>query len=184
MEFEQMEIAGAWKARSKHHIDQRGSFSEWFKGDEIQATLGREFRVEQANFSVSHKNVIRGIHFSKAIAGQGKWITCVSGSLWDVIVDIRQDSPTFKKWIGIELSSTCGESIFISEGLGHGFMALEDQTVAAYLLTSGFMPDLEFGINPFDPDLKINWPNRDFVLSEKDRLAPSLQQQLDSGKLK
>ncbi len=183
MEFEQMEIAGVWKANSKLHTDQRGTFSEWFKGDEIQTFIGREFRVEQANFSVSERNVIRGIHYSNAIAGQGKWITCLNGSLWDVIVDIRQNSPTFKKWIGIELSSTSGDSIFIPEGLGHAFMALKDQTIAAYLLTSNYMPDQEFSINPFDVDININWPGKDFILTEKDRLAPTLQEQLDNGKL-
>ena len=174
MELEELEIKGAWLARSPIHNDERGFFREWFKSSDFIDHIGRDFSVAQANISTSSKGVIRGIHFSTAREGQGKWVTCVSGSIWDVVVDIRPESPTFKKWTGIELNSKSGESIFISQGLGHSFISLEDNSVVVYLLTSQYNAREELGINPFDPDLAITWPTNRAVISEKDKIAPNL----------
>jgi dTDP-4-dehydrorhamnose 3,5-epimerase len=112
--------------------------------------------------------------------GQGKWITCVSGAIWDVIVDIRPESPTFKNWIGIELSGASGDSLCIAGGLGHGFISLLDNSTVAYLLTSPYSPKNEFEISPLDPGLKISWPLANLILSDKDRSAPTLEEQLSS----
>lgn len=184
MDIEELGIKGAWLARSPVHHDDRGRFREWFKRDELERAIGFDFDVKQANVSTSNTGVLRGIHYSLAKDGQGKWVTCVSGSIWDVIVDIRPTSPTFKKWIGIELSSTSGDAVFITGGLGHGFISLQDNSTVAYLLTSEYSPKEEFEISPFDPDLGISWPLSQHFLSPKDELAPTLQGQLYSGKLK
>ena len=183
MDIEELGIKGAWIARSPVHHDDRGYFREWFKSEELESAIGFQFSVEQANISSSNKGVLRGIHYSLAKEGQGKWVTCVSGSIWDVIVDIRPASPTFKQWIGIELTGGSGDSIFVSGGLGHGFISLEDKSTVAYLLTSKYSPQEEFGISPLDPKLGITWPNTKLFLSEKDMLAPTLQELLDSGNL-
>lgn len=181
MEIEELGIKGAWVARSQVHHDDRGYFCEWFKSEEIYSATGLNFSVEQANISSSKKGVLRGIHYSVAGQGQGKWLTCVAGSIWDVIVDIRPASPTFKKWFGVELVGGSGDAVFISGGLGHGFVSLEDKTSVAYLLTSKYSPKEEFEISPFDPELNISWPNTELFLSEKDSLAPTLRELLNNG---
>lgn len=183
MDIEELGIKGAWLARSPVYHDDRGHFREWFKKDNLERAIGFDFDVKQANVSTSNTGVLRGIHYSLAKDGQGKWVTCVSGSIWDVIVDIRPTSPTFKKWIGIELTGASGDAIFISGGLGHGFISLQDDSTVAYLLTSEYSPIEEFEISPLDPELGISWPLAELFLSNKDKLAPTLQEQLSSGNL-
>jgi dTDP-4-dehydrorhamnose 3,5-epimerase len=183
MQFEKMEIEGAWLAHSPSFADSRGTFHEWFKSTEIEKVIGDTFSVAQANISISAKGAIRGIHYSLAPQGQRKWITCVSGSIWDVIVDIRPTSPTFKKWIGVQLNSSSGRSVYLSEGLGHGFISLEENSAVSYLLSSPYSPDEEYGVNPFDLELNISWPILPALLSEKDARAKSLGELSHSGKL-
>lgn len=178
MEFEELGIKGVWVGRAPIHADERGYFREWFKAGEIKITTGFDFDVQQANISLSNKGVLRGIHYSLAKEGQGKWITCITGSIWDVVVDIRPASPTFKNWIGIELNANDGAALFISKGLGHAFMSLEDNSAIAYLLTSKYSPKEEFGIHPFDSELKIDWPLINPILSQNDATAPTLQEYL------
>ena len=121
---------------------------------------------------------------SIAQEGQGKWVTCVVGSIWDVVVDIRPSSPTYKKWIGMELSEGDGKSIFVSEGLGHAFISLEENSVVSYLLTTAYSSSEEFDINPFDPELAIEWPKSlTPIMSAKDSSAPSLCARFLEGKL-
>lgn len=183
MEFEKLSIEGVWIARSSVHTDERGTFREWFKASEILNATGREFDVAQSNISVSQEGVLRGIHYSLAQQGQAKWVTCVAGSIWDVIVDIRPASPTYKKWVGVELRGGGADALLISEGLGHGFIALEDNSVVSYLLTSPYSPDDEYEINPMDLDLAIEWPLSKRLMSPKDEAAPTLDTRLAEGKL-
>lgn len=175
MEIEKLGIEGVWLGRSPILTDDRGSFREWFKAGEISDFTGRIFNVAQCNTSTSRKGVIRGIHYSLAPQGQGKWVTCTSGSIWDVVVDIRPLSPTYKQWIGMELNADQGESVFISEGLGHAFLSLAENSVVSYLLTTQYSPSEEFEINPLDPELAIKWPALAKLLSSKDSSAPNLQ---------
>lgn len=183
MKMKELEIRGAWLATSPIHRDDRGLFREWFKAPTLKNPTVEEFEVMQANLSVSQKGVIRGIHYSLVLEGQSKWITCVAGSIWDVIVDIRPTSPTYKKWISVDLSANSGDSILISAGLGHAFMALEDDSIVSYLLSSPYSPSEEYAISPLDPELGISWPTKDPVLSSKDSAAKTLRQMQDSGKL-
>ena len=183
MEIEELGVKGAWIARSPIHKDNRGYFREWFKAREIEIAMGRSFDVQQGNLSSSNKGALRGIHYSLAKKGQGKWITSISGSVWDVVVDIRPSSPTFKKWIGTELNSKTGDALFISEGLGHGFISLEDNSTVVYLLTSNYSPSEEFTIHPLDSELAITWPLENPSLSLKDSSAPTLREQLHFGNL-
>jgi len=177
MKFTALGIEGAWLAESPVWADQRGCFREWFKAEEIYATTGILFPIQQANFSQSQRGVIRGIHYSLTPLGQVKWITCISGSINDVIVDLRPNSPTFKKAEYVHLTPESGFSILIGTGLGHGFESLEDNSAVAYLLSSKYSPEHEFGINPFDVGLSLNWKvsEGEAILSQKDLEAPSLQ---------
>ena len=175
-----LSIEGAWLFESPSHGDDRGYFREWFKSSVVTETLGREFSVSQSNLSRSKKGVVRGIHFSTAPSGQAKWVTCTNGSLWDVIVDIRPKSPTFKHWEAVELRAEEGKSLLISEGLGHAFLSLQDNTVISYLLTTPYSPKDEFAINPQDSEIAIKWPEMQLLFSEKDAGAPSLKEFLSS----
>jgi dTDP-4-dehydrorhamnose 3,5-epimerase len=120
-----------------------------------------------------------------AAKGQAKWVTCVSGLIKDVIVDIRPNSKTFGKWIEVELSGTSGNAVLIGEGLGHGFISLADTSTVAYLVSSQFSPSEEFEINPLDPAISINWGLHisELKISDKDKVAPGLKLRLKEGKL-
>ena len=180
-----LSIEGAWLVESPVWSDDRGFFREWFKSQDVKNAVGRDFGIAQANISLSSKGTLRGIHYSMATGGQGKWITCVSGSIKDVIVDIRQDSKTFGQWIEVELSGDTGKAVFISEGLGHGFVALEDNTAVAYLVSTPFSPSDEFEIYPLDNEIGIKWGMdlSELKISTKDKNAPSLAERLAEGKL-
>jgi dTDP-4-dehydrorhamnose 3,5-epimerase len=188
MELEPLGIDGVWLADSPVWSDERGFFREWFKGGDIKAATGIDFSIQQANISQSQQGVIRGIHYSLAPQGQAKWITCVSGSILDVVVDIRPDSPTFKKYVAVELKGNEGRALLIGAGLGHGFLSLEDNTSISYLLSSPYSPEFEFEIQPTDPEIKIDWQLHliggvGVVVSPKDAHAPTLAERLAEGKL-
>jgi dTDP-4-dehydrorhamnose 3,5-epimerase len=184
MELTRLGIEGAWLAESPVWSDDRGFFREWFKSADVKSATGRDFGIEQANISFSSKGTLRGIHYSIAPRGQAKWITCVSGSIKDVIVDIRLGSKSFGQWIEVELRGDSGKAVFISEGLGHGFVALEDNTTVAYLVSTPFSPTEEFEINPFDEKIGINWGMdlSELKISEKDKKAPTLAERLAEGR--
>lgn len=185
MKLTPLDIQGVWVAESPIWSDDRGFFREWFKTDAIKEATGRDFGIEQANISLSTAGTLRGIHYSIAPRGQSKWITCVSGSIQDVIVDIRTDSKTFGQWIDIELKGDSGRAVLISEGLGHGFLALEDHTAVAYLVSTPFSPMHELEINPLDEKIGINWgmPPSELKISDKDKKAPSLEERFKEGRL-
>jgi dTDP-4-dehydrorhamnose 3,5-epimerase len=185
MKITPLGIKGVWVAESPIWSDTRGFFREWFKSADIEEATGRSFGIQQANISHSSKGTLRGIHYSVAPRGQAKWITCVSGAIKDVIVDIRPDSPTFGKWVEVELRGDSGHAVFISEGLGHAFIALEDNTIVAYLVSTPFSPTHEFEINPLDEKIAVNWGMEmsELKISDKDKIAPTLQERLTEGKL-
>lgn len=174
MEMRELGIKGAWLAKFPIYDDSRGSFREWFKRTEVLETTGINFEVQQVNFSSSVKSVLRGIHYSLAPGGQEKWVTCTRGRIFDVIVDLRTNSPTFRKWISVDLASGSGETILIGKGLGHAFISLSNEADVAYLLSSPYSPESEYAIDPFDLDLAIDWPDDNLILSPQDSEAPSL----------
>ena len=185
MELTSLGIEGAWLVESPVWSDDRGFFREWFKSESVKIAAGLDFEIEQANISLSSAGTLRGIHYSIAPRGQAKWITCVSGSIQDVIVDIRLNSKTFGQWVDVELKGDSGKAVLIGEGLGHGFLALEDRTAVAYLLSTPYSPTDEFEINPLDQKIGISW-GIDLIslkISEKDKVAPTLAERLAEGKL-
>jgi dTDP-4-dehydrorhamnose 3,5-epimerase len=188
MELTPLSIQGAWLAHSPVRADDRGSFREWFKTSDILAITGIDFVVQQANISLSNRGVIRGIHYSLTPEGQAKWVTCVSGAIIDVIVDIRPSSPTYGTYLSVDLHGGDGRAVLIGPGLGHGFISLEEASSVSYLLSSPYSPDDEYEINPLDEVLGIDWKtdllgSKDFVLSDKDASAPTLDERKREGKL-
>jgi dTDP-4-dehydrorhamnose 3,5-epimerase len=174
MPFQEMKIKGAWIHTPLRHVDERGHFEEQFKLSQIKLELGRTFTVKQVNHSVSNKGVIRGIHYTDSPQGQAKYVSCPQGSIWDVVVDLRKDSPTYGQWDAVELSAENGLSVFISEGLGHAFLSLEEGSVANYLCNSEYAPDSDKTINPLSAKLGIAFESSgitEFSLSDKDSKA-------------
>ena len=183
--MEKLSISGAYVARHKVFPDERGLFREWFKAQEI-STIDETFSVQQANFSKSKRSVIRGIHYSVSPLGQSKVVTCVSGLVTDVLVDLRQGSPTYLQVEYIRLSDDSGEAVFIPTGVGHGFIVESESASVAYLSSSAYAPEYERGICPTDPALGIKWPlpfGELGIISKADTLAPTLEQAESSGNL-
>ena len=183
MKVRNLGIEGLWLLTLPVSKDTRGYFREWFKAIEIEQQIGRKFETLQANISSSNLGVLRGMHFSLGPERQDKLVTCVSGAIWDVVVDLRKDSPTFRKWVGTSLSYKKGDVLFISSGLAHGFQSLENNTVVTYLTTSTYCPDVEYELNPFDPEIAISWPLKKSILSKRDSQAPSLKDLHQAGLL-
>ncbi|NUS11784.1 MAG: dTDP-4-dehydrorhamnose 3,5-epimerase [Streptomyces sp.] len=180
----QLGISGAWVDEPKVFQDSRGGFHEWFRGADFAAATGRTLDLVQANYSVSSRGTIRGIHFADVPPSQAKYVKCVRGAVLDVVVDIRVGSPTFGQWEGVQLDDRDHNAVFVSEGLGHGFMALTDDATVVYLCSAGYAPAREHGVNPLDPELGIGWPaGVEPLLSEKDSAAPTLQEAADLGLL-
>src|SRR6266851_7094297 len=177
-------IEGAWVRTPRIHHDDRGSFLESFHANELAADLGYQPDVAQANCSVSRRGVIRGVHFADVPPGQAKYVTCVSGAVLDVGVDLRAASPTFGRWEAVHLDDETRRAVYLAEGLGHAFMALSDQSTVLYLCTTPYAPAREHGVHPLDPVIGIGWPGGiDPVLSEKDAAAPGLEDALARGLL-
>ena len=176
MKISNLGIDGAWLIEPNIYIDNRGSFHENFNRYNLLNETGIEFNVAQCNISKSHNNVIRGIHFSLADSGQSKLVGCISGSVQDVVVDIRIGSKTFGKWISIDLNSDSNCYILISGDLGHAFQSQAENTRLSYLVGSEYSPKLEWGINPLDKDLDIKWRQKFSVMSQKDVEAKSLKE--------
>jgi dTDP-4-dehydrorhamnose 3,5-epimerase len=188
MDFKALGIQGAWVADSPVWDDNRGSFREWFKHEEVFSLTGLDFSVKQANFSLSNQGVIRGIHYSLISGGQAKWVTCLSGSVVDVVVDLRIDSPTFKKVEYVDLRQGDGKAVLVGPGLGHGFYSKENGSGVSYLLNSPYNPEYEFEISPIDPELAIKWSPTSLkeesnLISMKDKSAPPLRVRQENGQL-
>ena len=150
--------------------DQRGYFCETYQKKRYSEILN-DLDFVQDNLSCSKKNVLRGLHFQREHP-QGKLVRVAYGAVWDVAVDIRQDSPTFGRWVGYELSAENQRQLWIPPGFAHGFVALSEMAVFEYKCTDYYFPDDEGAIRFDDPSLSIEWPIKDPIVSEKDLSAP------------
>jgi dTDP-4-dehydrorhamnose 3,5-epimerase len=181
----ELAVPGAWELTPQLHADSRGVFYEWYTNASFSAFAGHRFDVHQANCSVSSAGVLRGLHFAQLPPSQAKYVTCLHGSVYDVVVDIRVGSPTFGRWDATVLDDRDRRTIYISEGLGHAFLALEDDSTVMYMCSAGYSPGREHTINPLDPAIDIAWPAVDGgpILSDRDREAPSLEKVQAAGLL-
>ncbi len=152
------------------HGDERGFLVETFRESDL-SELGIDVSFVQDNHSRSRGPVLRGIHMQR---GQAKLVRCPQGRIWDVAVDLRPDSPTYKRWEGHELDGEKHHQLYIPQGFGHAFCLLSDEADVIYRLSSYYDPALESGIAWDDPEIGIEWPISDPMLSDRDREAPSL----------
>lgn len=188
--YRELEISGAWEITPRQHGDPRGVFLEYFQGAPFEAAVGHRFSLAQANCSVSAAGVVRGIHYADVPPSQAKYVTCAKGAVLDVAVDIRVGSPTFGRWDAVLLDDVDRRAVYLSEGLGHAFMSLEDGSTVLYLCSTPYAPGREHGVHPLDADVAIEWPTtaRDGSpltpqLSDKDAAAPTLAEAMAQGLL-
>lgn len=190
MEFRELAVPGAWEITPRQFGDDRGVFLEWFKETAFVEAVGAPLELRQANCSVSAAGVLRGVHFTDNPPGQAKYVTCVRGAFLDVIIDLRIGSPTFGTWDAVLIDDVDRRAVYLSEGLGHAILSLEDRSTVMYLCSIEYTPELDRDLNPLDTDLAIDWPTHgrdgrrlDYQLSAKDSAAPSLAQLLEAGTL-
>jgi dTDP-4-dehydrorhamnose 3,5-epimerase len=183
MKIVPLSIAGAWEVVPAQHADPRGLFLEWYRFDRLAEAVGHPLRLAQGNMSVSARGVVRGIHFADVPPGQAKYVTCVRGAVFDVVVDLRVGSPSFGRWEHVLLDEVDRRAVYIAEGLGHGFCALSEDATLTYLCSETYAAGREHGVHPLDPDLAISWPADSAILSDRDAAAPSLTKARADGLL-
>lgn len=176
-EFEKTNLEGAVIVKPRVFPDDRGFAMETFKkSDFVKAGLPGDY--VQDNHSRSTKGVLRGLHYQRGAAAQGKLVRCSAGAILDVGVDIRKDSPSFGKWIAVELSAANSRQLYLPPGFAHGFFSLTDIVEVQYKCTAEYSPKDEAGIRWDDPALAIDWGTKTPVLSAKDKLWPFLKDAL------
>jgi NDP-hexose 3,5-(Or5-) epimerase len=189
MKIQPMAVPHAVRIIADKLPDARGCFYESFKRDELAAAVGHPFSLAQANYSVSRRGTLRGIHGVALPPGQAKIVTCVRGAVLDLVVDIRLGSATFGQHDSTRLDAEAGTAVYVAEGLGHGFVALTDDACVCYLCSTPYVPGTQFEVNPFDRDLDLRWGltdgglNEKPLMSAKDANAPSLAAAADAGLL-
>jgi dTDP-4-dehydrorhamnose 3,5-epimerase len=184
MDIRPLKVEGAWEVTPRQFRDERGVFLESFRADHLAEHVGHRLRIEQTNTSVSSRGTVRGVHFADVPPSQAKYVTAVSGSFIDFIIDIRTGSPTFGQWDSVLLDTVDRRSVYLSEGLGHAICALEDDSTVTYLCSSVYSPTREHGIHPLDPELGLVFPaGLEPLLSPKDAAAPTLSQAREQGLL-
>lgn len=153
----------------KVYNDSRGSFCESFNQNKFEQIIGEKINFVQDNHSISKKGVIRGLHYQLKPYAQGKLVRCIEGSVFDVAVDIRKQSPTFGQWVGVILSAENNKQLWIPEGFAHGFIALTDHAQFLYKTTNFYEPLSERCILWNDPQLNVIWPEQvSIIQSSKD----------------
>jgi len=185
VQIRELTIPDSYEITPVQRADDRGLFLEWYRFDKLEEVVGHPLALRQANLSVSKKGVVRGIHFADVPLGQAKYVTAAHGAVLDFVIDIRVGSPTFGQWDAVRLDDVDRKAIYISEGLGHAFVALTDDATVSYLVTDTYNPTGEHGINPLDTDIALVFPDEagEALLSPKDTDAPTLREAQAAGLL-
>ena len=179
MELQKTNLDGCFLIKKDLFKDQRGFFTETYNKKDFDEVLNIDRNFVQDNLSVSHKGVVRGLHY-QIKNPQGKLVRVVKGSVYDVAVDLREDSNTFGKWYGVELNDKNMHQLWIPEGFAHGFMVLSEVAYFEYKCTTFFTPGDEGVIHWKDADLAIEWPNfKEIIISKKDDAAQSFKSFLE-----
>lgn len=155
-EFEKLDLEGAMLITPFFHLDERGGFTKIFEKNEYQQA-GIEFQLNESFVSISGKNVIRGIHFQLQ-EPQAKLVSVPKGKVYDIIVDLRIDSPTYKQWRGFYLGDDNHQALYIPKGFGHAFLSLEEQTYMLYQCDGAYDASSDTGIRFDDKEINIQWP--------------------------
>lgn len=173
-EFIPLNIPGLVVVEPRVFGDERGAFLEIYKhSDFVRAGIAEHF--VQDNYSRSSRGVLRGLHYQKSPKAQGKLVRCLRGRIYDVAVDIRLGSPTYARWAGIELSDASDRMLYLPPGFAHGFLVLSEVAEVLYKCTEEYSPGDDRGILWNDPEVGIDWPLGEPILSSKDRLLPILR---------
>ena len=172
MIFTETILQGAYIIDIEKRQDQRGFFARTWCLTEFEIQ-GLATRAVQTNISYSRRQgTVRGMHYQASPYAETKLIRCTRGAIYDVIIDLRFDSPTFKQWLGIELTSTNYRMLYVPEGFAHGFQTLVDDVEVNYQVSQFYTPEAELGLRYDDPAFRIEWPQKVQVISEKDRSWP------------
>ena len=175
MEFIQTKLDGLYIVEPKVFGDHRGFFMEsWSKRVFEAAGLHYDF-VQDNHSSSTVKGTLRGIHFQRGDKAQAKLVRCARGSVLDVAVDLRPQSPTYKQWVAVELSEENKRQLLIARGFGHGFLTLTDHVEFLYKADNYYAPEADGGIRWNDPELAVDWGIAEPILSEKDACSPFLK---------
>ena len=174
MNFVVTPLVGAFVLESTPLQDERGFFARTFCRDEF-SKRGLNPDVSQCNTSFNrYRGTLRGLHLQAAPHAEAKVVRCTQGSIWDLIVDLRAESGTFRKWFGIELSAELRNAIYVPEGCAHGFQTLTDDAEVLYMMSESYHPETAGGVLWNDPALEIHWPVANPTMSERDRSFPLL----------
>ena len=175
MQVDELKVPGSWVFTPRQFPDPRGVFLEWFKASVVEEAVGHRLALAQANHSVSSRGTTRGVHFADVPPGQAKYVYCTRGAVLDIVVDIRLGSPTFGVSDAVRLDDIDRRGVYLSEGLGHAFVALTDDANVTYLCSEPYNPTGEHGVHPLDPALELPLPDGiEPLLSDKDAAAPTL----------
>jgi dTDP-4-dehydrorhamnose 3,5-epimerase len=173
-EFVPLDLNGVVLVKPRVFGDERGFFLELYKhSDYLRAGIAGH--LVQDNYSRSSRGVLRGLHYQKRPKAQGKLVTCLRGTIYDVAVDITRGSPAFGKWVGVELSDENRYLLYVPHGFAHGFQVLSESAEVMYKCTDEYAPAEDRGIIWNDPDIGVAWPLKDPVLSDKDAVHPRLR---------
>jgi dTDP-4-dehydrorhamnose 3,5-epimerase len=177
MKFTRTEIPEIVLIEPVVHEDERGYFVETYRQDELEDFLGHRVHFAQDNESKSRYGVLRGLHYQTAPSAQTKLVRAIKGKILDIAVDIREGSPTFGKYISVELSEENKRQLFIPRGFAHGFVVLSDEAIFAYKVDNFYAPDCDRGIAFDDPAIGIDWQidPKDIILASKDKTNPLLK---------
>jgi dTDP-4-dehydrorhamnose 3,5-epimerase len=172
MQFTETEIGGAFILDAEQIADERGFFARSWARDEFEAHELNP-HLAQCNLSYNHrKGTVRGMHWQAAPHAETKLVRCTQGGIYDVVVDLRADSPTYLRWIGAELTAENRRALYIPEGCGHGFQTLADATEVLYMITEYYTPAAARGMRWNDPAITVTWPLAVTVISERDAQYP------------
>lgn len=175
MDFQNLPLIGAYLIRLRPHADHRGFFARTFCVDEF-AAAGLPAQFPQQNLARSTRaGTLRGMHLQLAPFAEDKLVRCVRGRIFDAIVDLREDSPTYRRSCAVTLDAVDGDALFVPAGFAHGYQTLEDETDVLYAMSSRYAPAAARSIRWNDPALRIDWPLPDPILSDTDRAAPGLE---------
>ncbi|MDA0567770.1 dTDP-4-dehydrorhamnose 3,5-epimerase [Streptomonospora sp. S1-112] len=186
MDVRGLDVEGALLCAPPVFTDERGAFASPYTESALRRAAGHTlFRPAQLSFSTSRRGVLRGVHYTAAPPGGAKFAYCPHGRALDVVVDLRVGSPTFGAWDSVVLGGGEGRGVYLPTGVGHLFLALEDDTVMAYTLSREYDPANEHAVSPADPELALELPAEEgaVLLSERDRAAPTLRQARERGLL-
>jgi len=169
VKFTSLGLNGSYLIEPTQIADERGYFARTFCRQKFQE-MGLNPHLDQCSFSFNHKKgTLRGMHFQKHPHGEVKLVRCTQGSIYDVIIDLRPESATYKQWKGVILSSVNRHILYIPEGFAHGFQTLEDNSEVFYQISSPFVPESASGVRWDDPQFGITWPTEVSIISSKDQ---------------